>query len=97
MIEYQFNQLDARHGEDRIIQYDAGKFQAVEGNISRSMHDGYPVSGEYILATLSAFNATEDAVKNDDVDSDVGAPEPGSGEGSFALRNRLGWLGIWNM
>lgn len=58
LIEYQFGQLAVPRP---LTEYDSGLLNELHADIVKSIQDEYPVSGGYLLTTLEAWNATEDA------------------------------------
>ncbi|KAF6763262.1 hypothetical protein DFP72DRAFT_1164203 [Ephemerocybe angulata] len=83
LLDYQFqsSQIATQNNPaDALVDYDAAKLAKLQADIESSIKQGYAVSGEYLVATISAFNATADAVTEDG----KGAGEAGSASNSTA-------------
>ncbi|TEB37235.1 hypothetical protein FA13DRAFT_1786421 [Coprinellus micaceus] len=57
LIQYQFGQLDS----PRLLEYDSALLNSSFDDVTKSIQEGYPISAGYLLTTLEAWNATEDA------------------------------------
>ncbi|KAJ3523484.1 hypothetical protein NMY22_g11419 [Coprinellus aureogranulatus] len=92
IIDYQFGQLDAAPGQS-LTEYDATVINASYADVTDSIEKEYPVSGGYLLTTLEAWNATEDAFTDNGGTTEGGgsnSTETGNGnQGSGAQGGRL--------
>lgn len=90
VIEYQFGQLDS----PRLLDYDSALLNSSFDDITKSIQEGYPISAGYLLTTLEAWNATEDAFPDPGAQGGGGngsSTETGGNgnQGSGALSDRL--------
>ncbi|KAJ3520455.1 hypothetical protein NMY22_g12749 [Coprinellus aureogranulatus] len=89
IIDYQFGQLDAAP-EQSLTEYDSALLNTSYTDVTDSIEKEYPVSGGYLLTTLEAWNATEDAFTDNGGTTEGGgsnSTETGNGnQGSWARR-----------
>ena len=90
VIGYQFGQL----GSPGLLEYDSALLNSSFDDVTKSIQEGYPVSAGYLLTTLEAWNATEDAFPDPGAQGGGGNSNStdtgGSGnQGSGALSVRL--------